>query len=258
MIAFWSRNPSSKSQHAPGKRRPTIRVRPDDVFIVSYPKSGNTWVRFILANLLAPGETITFRNIDNYVADVYRCAASLKDRQGRRYIKSHDVCYDLYPKLIYIYRDGRDALVSYYHYAVGKEKFAGKFEDFLLSSFATKFSSWRDHVEGACDFASKHPDRILMLRYETMLEDPIAGASNISAFLELSCSDQSIAKAVELSSFDRLKTMEQRFGGERIDKPVNFFRHGGSGQWRDHFSAELYEKFCTENGATLLRLGYEL
>ena len=52
--------------------------------------------------------------------------------------------------------------------------------------------------------------------------------------------------------------MEQEFGGERIDKPVNFFRHGGSGQWRDYFSAELYEKFCSENGATLLRLGYEL
>ena len=70
MIAFWSRNPSSKSQHAPGTRTPTIQIRPDDVFIVSYPKSGNTWVRFILANLLAPGERITFRNIDNYVADV--------------------------------------------------------------------------------------------------------------------------------------------------------------------------------------------
>ncbi len=97
-----------------------------------------------------------------------------------------------------------------------------------------------------------------MLRYETMLKDPLAGASNISAFLELSCSDQSIAKAVELSSFDQLKTMEQSFGGERIDKPVNFFRHGGSGQWRDYFSAELYEKFLSENGAILLRLGYEL
>src|SRR6266496_563002 len=166
---------SSKSQHAPRKQMPTI----------------------------------TFRNIDNYVADIYRCAASLKDRQGRRYIKSHDLCYDLYPKLIYMYRDGRDALVSYYHYAVGKKRFAGKFADFLLSSFATKFSSWREHVQGACDFASKHPDRILMLRYETMLEDPLAGASNISAFLELSCNDQTIAKAVELSSFDQLKTMEQ-------------------------------------------------
>src|SRR5437762_5172529 len=229
---------SSKSQHAPRKQMPTIRIRPDDVFIVSYPKSGNTWVRFILANLLAPGETITFRNIDNYVADVYRCAASLKHRQGRRYIKSHDVCYDLYPKLIYIYRDGRDALVSYYHYAVGKEKFAGKFADFLMSSFATKFSSWREHVHGACDFASKHPDRILMLRYETMLKDPLAGASKISAFLELSCSDQSIAKSVQLSSFDQLKTMKQSSSVENIANPVNFFRHSVSGHSRSYFISE--------------------
>src|SRR5947207_10493042 len=180
---------------------PAIRIRPDDVFIVSYSRSGNTWVRFLIANLLAPDEKITFRNIENYVPSIYKSADTLDTREGRRYIKSHNPCYELYPKLIYIYRDGRDALVSYYHYAVGKEKFAGEFADFLLSSFATKFSSWREHVQGACDFASKHPDRILMLRYETMLKDPLAGASNISAFLELRCSDESIAKAVELSSF---------------------------------------------------------
>src|SRR5216110_236189 len=192
---------------------PEIRIRSDDVFIVSYPKSGNTWVRFLLAHVLAPEKQISFRNIEDYVPNIYKSSRTLEEREGRRYIKTHHPCYDLYPKTVYIYRDGRDALVSYYHYAVGKEKFAGKFADFLLSSFATKFSSWREHVQGACDFASKHPDRILMLRYETMLKDPLAGASNISAFLELSCSDQSIAKAVELSSFDQLKTMEQSFGG---------------------------------------------
>jgi hypothetical protein len=76
--------------------------------------------------------------------------------------------------------------------------------------------------------------------------------------MELSCNDQTIAKAVELSSLDQLKTIEQQFSGERIDKPVNFFRHGGCGQWPDNFSAELYEKFCSENGATLLLLGNEL
>ena len=96
---------------------PSIRIRPDDVFVASYPKSGNTWVRFLLANLLAPGEKITFRNIDNYVPDIYKCASILEDRRGRRYIKSHHPCYERYPMLIDIYRDGRDALVSYYHYA---------------------------------------------------------------------------------------------------------------------------------------------
>jgi hypothetical protein len=240
------------------KLMPPIQIRPDDVFIVSYPKSGNTWVRFLLANLLAPGKTITFRNIDNYVPDIYKCAGTLEDRRGPRYIKSHHPCYELYPKLIYIYRDGRDALVSYYHYASGKRKFTGTFAEFLFSPFASRFSSWREHVEGACEFASKFPNRILMLQYEEMLKNPSAGAASISVFLELACDDQVIARAVEASSFDRLRKLEQQFGGENLAKPVPFFRHGGSGQWREHFSAELYRRYYDENGATLVRLGYEL
>jgi estrone sulfotransferase len=249
---------AAKSHLVQKKLMPPIRIRPDDVFIASYPKSGNTWLRFLLANLLAPGEKITFRNIDNYVPDIYKCAGILEDRRGRRYIKSHHPCYELYPKLIYIYRDGRDALVSYYHYASGKKKFAGTFAEFVFSSFVTKFSSWSEHVEGACDFAVKHPDRILMLQYEEMLKNASAGAAGISAFLELGCDDQAIARAVEASSFHRLKKSEQQFGGEKLAKPVPFFRHGDSGQWRERFNPELYRRYCDENGATLVRLGYKL
>src|SRR5207253_8791643 len=87
---------------------PAIRIRPDDVFIVSYPRSGNTWVRCLMANLLAPDEKITFRNIENYVPSVYKSADVLDARAGRRDIKSHNTRYALYPTLIYVYRDGRD------------------------------------------------------------------------------------------------------------------------------------------------------
>src|SRR5438552_4265250 len=164
---------------------PAIRIRPDDVFIVSYPRSGNTWVRFLIANLLAPDEKITFRNIENYVPSIYKSADTLDTREGRRYIKSHNPCYELYPKLIYVYRDGRDALVSYYYYATGKKVFAGTFEQFVFSPFVEQFTSWREHVTGALDFAARHPDRILMLRYEEMLHDPLPALTSIPTFLDL-------------------------------------------------------------------------
>src|SRR5436305_10030174 len=37
--------------HAPDRN---LKILPDDRFLVSYPKSGNTWVRFLVANLLHP------------------------------------------------------------------------------------------------------------------------------------------------------------------------------------------------------------
>jgi hypothetical protein len=60
---------------------------------------------------------------------------------------------------------------------------------------------------------------------------------------------------VEKSSFHQLEMMEQHFGGENLSKPNAFFRRGKSGQWREYFSAELYRKYCSENGPTLLRIG---
>ncbi len=237
---------------------PEIQIRSDDVFIVSYPRSGNTWVRFLLANLLAPNATITFRNIDNYVPSIYKRAASLDVFPGPRYIKSHNPCYEVYPKTIYVYRDGRDALVSYYYYATGKKVFAGTFEQFVFSPFVEQFTSWREHVTGALDFAAKHPDRILMLRYEEMLNNPLTTLTGILAFLDLTRDFKALATAAEKSSFQELQKIEQESGGEMLGKKYTFFRSGKTDQWRDHFNPKLHERFLRENGEILQRLGYQL
>jgi hypothetical protein len=182
----------------------------------------------------------------------------LEEREGRRYIKTHHPCYDLYPKTVYVYRDGRDALVSYYHYATGKKVFGGSFGDFIFSPFVEQFSSWKEHVTGALDFASEHPDRVLVLQYEEMLRQPLACAARVTAFLEMECDERAIAKAAEKSSFDQLKRVEQTWGGENLIKPLTFFRSGKSGQWQEYFTPEVYDRYVQESGATLLRLGYQL
>jgi estrone sulfotransferase len=237
---------------------PAIRIRPDDVFIVSYPRSGNTWVRFLIANLLAPDEKITFRNIENYVPSIYKSADTLDTREGRRYIKSHNPCYELYPKLIYVYRDGRDALVSYYYYASGKNVFSGTFGDFISSPFVEQFTSWKEHITRAREFASKYPDRILILRYEEMLISTLPALTSISAFLGLACEAKAIAEAARRSSFEHLQKVEQESGGETVGKKFTFFRTGTSNQWRDHFVPQLYQQFLQQNEQTLRSLGYRI
>jgi estrone sulfotransferase len=237
---------------------PAIRIRPDDVFIVSFPRSGNTWVRFLIANLLAPDEKITFRNIENYVPSIYKSADTLDTREGRRYIKSHNPCYELYPKLIYVYRDGRDALVSYYYYATGKNVFSGTFEDFIFSPFVEQFTSWKEHITRAREFASKYPDRILILRYEEMLIITLPALTSISAFLGPACEAQALAEAATKNSFEHLQKVEQESGGETLGKKFTFFRTGTSNQWRDHFVPQLYQQFLQQNEQTLRSLGYRI
>ncbi|MEL6581985.1 MAG: hypothetical protein AAFQ14_19735, partial [Cyanobacteria bacterium J06621_12] len=48
-----------------------LTVFPDDLFLVSHPKSGNTWIRFLICNLIYPELDITFTNINNMIPDIY-------------------------------------------------------------------------------------------------------------------------------------------------------------------------------------------
>src|SRR5690349_25152573 len=87
---------------------------PDDVYLVSYPKSGNTWVRFLIANLISE-EPITLLNIEQRIPSVY----ILPDRELRRVrrprlLKSHECFVSRYRKVIYTVRDPPDVAGSYY------------------------------------------------------------------------------------------------------------------------------------------------
>src|SRR3984885_12525823 len=49
-----------------------ITIFPDDMFLTSYPRSGNTWTRFLVGNLVHTEEAVTFLNVERLVADMYK------------------------------------------------------------------------------------------------------------------------------------------------------------------------------------------
>lgn len=57
-------------------------VYPDDRFLVSYPRSGNTWTRFLIANLLSPDLEVSFLNIDHLIPDVI----NINRRESTRFL----------------------------------------------------------------------------------------------------------------------------------------------------------------------------
>src|SRR5581483_9049836 len=92
-----------------------VTVLPDDVFIVSYLRSGSTWSRFLLGNLVHENHTVTFANLDRFVPSIV-AVPDHRLRKLPRVIKSHE-CFDpRYPRVIYMVRDPRDVAVSFYHY----------------------------------------------------------------------------------------------------------------------------------------------
>src|SRR6516162_9005881 len=114
-----------------------VHVLPDDVYLVSYPKSGNTWIRFLIANVVYPEQNPDFSNINDLLPDLEDMAIrDLKHVPRPRLLKSHQYFDPRYPKVIYIVRDPRDVAVSTYYFRIKRRAIA---DDFPLPQFVSCF-----------------------------------------------------------------------------------------------------------------------
>lgn len=236
------------------------RIFRDDIFVVSYPRSGNTWVRFLLAHLRYPGRMISFKELDALLPDIHKKdspnPAGQCDRP--RILKSHYGHFSCYPRMIYVYRDGRDVLLSFYHYVTQRTGFSGSLAEFLDSSHVRMFGTWlwEDHVRGALSHAAANPDNTLLLQYEKLLTEPETEARRLAEFCGFACGDTEIREAVERASLDSLKTLEKTHGHNESQKEMTFVRSGLAGKWRDVFSHEMANRYWQRAGSELERLGY--
>jgi hypothetical protein len=249
-----------------------VTVLPGDIFIVSYPKSGNTWTRFLLGNLIYQNEPVTFANVENLLPSLY-LHSDRKLRNLPRILKSHD-CFDpRYKTLIYIVRDPRDVLVSAYHYAIklnalppgwGIEKFVpglldGSFDFGRLVN--PRFGSWHDNV--ASWLAMRHNRKFLLLRYEDMLEDPERELVRVADFLGLEATPERLARAVKLSSAEHMRDLEQKQAGDwtltkNTRSDIAFIRKANSGGWKSELPPQTVAEIEKAWGSLMRTLGYEL
>ncbi len=230
-------------------------IKENDTFIVSYPKSGNTWVRFILANLLVQTQTtISFRNIEKHVPNIHKSADYINSiKNQKRFIKSHYQSYQNYPRMIYVMRDGRDVMVSYYHYHAQRH-FKGTFQEYLRSEEHLVFGSWNDHIMNALAYGENKSDNVLFIRYENLLEAPIKTIKDIAIFCEIPYTEELLDVVNERCDFNNLKTNEKKYGGDVGGKTKTFFRKGTTQQWVDYFTEEDMKHFLKHNETAMTKL----
>lgn len=230
------------------------RIYPDDVFIVSYPKSGNTWTRFLLANALYPDHEVDFHTIHELIPEVGADDRRKPDLPSPRLLKSHAPYQPEYPRVIYILRDGRDVYASYFHYKQPGLSGETTFEDFLQGDrWPTR---WGEHVRGWMDAASQRDD-ILIVRFEDLKKDSAHELRRMLSFLgNKSIPESRIQQAAEASSFENMRRLEKERGRKYGDVD-QFMRKGESGGWQELFTEEAKGIFKKKDGQELVRLGYE-
>jgi len=252
--------------HAPGRN---LQVLPDDIFLVSYPKSGNTWTRFLIANLVYPEKNPDFSNINNLIPDTEAMAKRDLERAPRpRILKSHE-CFDpRYPKIIYIVRDPRDVVLSEYYFDIKRRAIP---EDFPLTKFVSRFlrgelnhpyGTWGENV-ATWFYTRAHDPRFLLVRYESLQADGMQELRRIAELLGVAADNERLAFALEQSSADRMRELEKKQAHlwsstreTRKDKP--FVRAAKAGGWKTELPASSVGEIEAAWATLMHEIGYEL
>lgn len=272
-----------------------LPIRPDDIFVVSHFRSGNTWTRFLIGNLLNLDSPMSFPSVEGMSPDIYQFRyRDFCKLPSPRLIKSHE-CFDpRYRRVIYIVRDPRDVAISLYHF-LKKMRTIG--DDVPLATYASEWFirgqgsgvTWREHVgswianpktfpmisdlgrNGNCAHelrladlgACGHGRQFLLVRYEDLIADPIDGLSRIAEFLKVTATPQQIRSAVERSSASEMRKLEQKdkdkwFLTQGTRQDINFVREARSNQWRSTLPVEAVTRIESTWGGIMQLLGYQL
>ena len=248
------------------------QVRPDDVYLLSFPKSGTTWTqelvwllqndcnfekaksapleqRFPFFEIAWMAESLKDQMPQVLTGDIYQMMPS------PRMLKSHlHFCLlpdDLFDKskVVMCLRNPKDIVVSYYHFE-RLFKFHG-----YTGNFSTYFNLFMDNLVMYCSYFDyvkqawgmrNHPN-VCLLFYEDMVEDLATNVRKVAKFLGKELADENVKALVDHLSFKKMKNNPAVNKDE--GKAVNLFsgngafmRKGEVGDWKNYFTDEMNKR----------------
>lgn len=240
--------------------------RPEDVWLLSFPRSGTSWTHEVMCSVLYAGDIAAlaeaqhqgkipkFQPIEIGIGTV----SAIAERIARwtalpspRVIPTH-VPPRLFPKpalalkcrRVYILRDPRDVAVSRYHFHRSNRllgPYKGSWDEFFdcFANGQVTYGSWFEHTRAWWAHARAHPDEVLVLTYEGLKNDMRRSLQRLGAFLGRRLTEDAIAAIVAHTSFQSMSAnpFTNRAGNPIMDFSVApFLRKGEIGDWRSHFT----------------------
>lgn len=228
-------------------------LRPDDQFIVSYPRSGNTWMRHLVCEVivLSQPEKSAPTSLWMLIPDVHVPSHEMQHEAQaefgirRRMLKSHHLERIGRHRLLYLFRQPADALVSYYHFYRMQKTIRHQAAEGIDAYCEHMLEGWCAHIELALAYREKAPAETLFISYESLVADGQKALARAVKFLGIEAGTERILEALERNAFSRLREKEAE---TRVDAEEYFFRKGKVGSAKEELSSATLARINERGG----------
>jgi hypothetical protein len=256
---------------------------PQDVFVMTMPKSGTNWTMQIAHQLIWHGkgdfghvhdvvpwpDTVVMPGfMQKYAIPIDQATGWAQAPERKRVVKTH-FHWELLPessdaKYIAVIRDPKDVFVSSYFFI----------RDSIYGPAMWSVDTWyRAYVSGvnfmglswpeatASYWRQRHRPNVLVLSFKTMKRDLEGTVRRIASFLDISVSDAIIQDVVRQSTFEYMRAIDHKFSVGRVipwREPGRMMRKGTQGGSSELLSTAQQREVDAYCQAELKRLGCDL
>ena len=266
------------------------------IWIASYPKSGNTWVRLFLTTyfLLSKRDitipqfakpedlmdlNIDFKNFGEIIKNWIPLQQKINLNSKINFLKTHNaLCKinnfkftdkDNTLGAIYLVRDPRDIILSYANHL--GQTHDQILEGMLLSSNCESFffqkkkfkktllGSWSDNINSWKSFKER---KFVFIRYEDLINDPLKYFRKILNYLindcgvEIEFNEKILQESIDKNSFEKLRKNESLNGFKEASKHGVFFRKGIAGDWKKNLDKKIIKQIEGKFYKEMKEFGY--
>jgi hypothetical protein len=233
------------------------------VWLAAYPKSGNTWLRVLIANLSATDAPADI----NALSEHGLIPSDRGSAPDTLFIKAHAAYTPPNEKdfsgAIIVVRDPRDIAPSLAAYSRNTIDDAIEFmgdPDAIQAvencPSRPKLRRWNHHV---ASWLEQKDIPVHLVRYEDLVADPFTSFRRALRFSGATVADDIIRRAIAFSDFRQLRAQEIAKGFREAQPSMGqFFRRGVAGGWCDELTAAQAARIEASHGAMMQRLGYKL